>query len=274
MPRQRRKNKVLASEGSVSSSTQTGCPNCQKQQRKIFYKNREFFTGLPEKATLYEYLKQPIMDIEQKKPSVSDSESEVDSAIETASVSSETLSLSSDPSYSDDLSLTGPNCREKTAVVSINSAFTNYENQANMSALADYYTGVPLQKFTRHDECYTCEYEIHAYNEYMHQCYVDQLVENNMLVVDISGLDIGVHIEEYSEMSLVNGDFQSKIHNYYVSSQGATYYTDIPLKETRELKVLKPEQSLPKQFMIPPSERSVCKLWDLFYYCSLLSIHH
>lgn len=107
MPRQRRKNKVLVSEGSVSCSTQTGCPNCQKQQRKIFYNNHEFFTGLPEKATLYEYLKKPIMDMEQKKPSsVSDSESEVDSAIETASVSSETLSLSSEPSYSDDLSLT------------------------------------------------------------------------------------------------------------------------------------------------------------------------
>lgn len=251
MPRQRRKNKVLVEEDKTSS-----CPNCQKQQqRKNFNKGREHFSGMPEKATLYEYLKKPIRDMEQRKPIVSDSESEVDSAIETESISSESLSLLSDNLYSsDDLSsrTSSPNDSEKTAVVSINSAYTNYENQANMAALAEYYTGVPLQRYTKYDSCDICEGELDAYNEYVYQSYLDQLAEDNTFYVDISGCDIAVHIEEYSNMSLVNGNFQSKIHNYYVSPQGATYYMDVPLKETREL-------SLPRSLMIPPSERSGCK---------------
>lgn len=189
-----------------------------------------------------------------------DCESETDSAIDTASISSSSddVSILSASDSATELSSIDDSCRvvsvpkrSKVAEVSI-ADIEKEEADLDLVALAEFVSGVSFQKFTTRDSCMECiqSYQravhIHEHN-HMQMCGID-----DSFTIDLTAQDIEVHIEEFSNWSLGNTTVQRKEHGYYVSPQGATYYTDIPM----DTKV----SYLPRQLMIPPSERSMCKL--------------
>lgn len=255
MGKQRRRHKVtVPAQTAIASDTSEGndvCESCRLAQmdgHQGKYGRKHYPTTKDSKQK--DILKFLLLDCE----------SETDSAIDIASVSgsSDNISIASASDSAADYCSLDEACRivsipkkGKVAEVSIIDV-EKEEAKSDLAALAEFVTGIPLQKFTTRDSCKECieSYQravhIHQHNQ-MQMCGVD-----DFFAVDLSGLDMEVHIEEFTNWSFGSTTIQTKEHGYYVSPQGATYYTDIPM----DTKLL----SLPRQLMIPPSERSMCKL--------------
>lgn len=253
MGRQRRRNKTTLVEPTDSDSVE-GCKNCRMAQKKGHHQHQK--GSIRRQQSLISESKQK--DILKF---LSDCESEADSAIDTASISSasDNSSLVSDhiTSDSDLISNDGDLCcaialkaPAKVAKVSI-AAFEAEEAKLDLEALAEYVTGVPLQKYTARDTCVEC---VDSYRRALHQHQHDHMRVcgiDDAFSIDLTGLDVELHVEEFSNWTIGNETVQTKEHGYYVSPKGATYYTEIPV-DAQHL-------SLPKQLMVPPSERAMCK---------------
>jgi len=231
--------------------TTNSCEGCRKVQKE---------TCLPPSQKCH---RNSSSEIYQK--SLIDYESETDSAIDTASIisSSDSRSITSSSestsslelSLSDDSSIYSSQShskrsakKSKTAVVSI-AELEKQEAELDLQALALYVTGVPFQKFTSKDSCKQC---IESYTHALHQHQHNQMraygIEDSFSV-DLRNLAIDIHVEEFVNWSIGDATFQMKEHGYYVTPNGATYYTDQPMEPA----------SLTRHLMIPPSERALCK---------------
>lgn len=192
-------------------------------------------------------------------------ESETDSAIDTASVTSfsDNGSIISSSESGAELGLedsmlmvTPKRHSRRSAVAEVSIiALEEEEAQADLLALTDFVTGVPFQKFTSRDSCEEC---IESYRKVLHQYQHSQMAMcgvDDSFFVDITGLDLELHVEEFTNWSIGSTTVQTKEHGYYVSPEGATYYTDAPLDLTLDTRLL----ALPRLLMVPPSERAMCK---------------
>lgn len=242
-------------QNKTNTDSVEGCENCRLAQKKNQQHSR---AALRRQQSLISEAKQK--DILKY---LSDCESEADSAIDTASISSssDNHSLVSDHHISSDSDLISndgdPCCSTiairapaKVANVSI-AAFEAEESRLDIEALAEYVTGVPLQKYTARDTCVEC---VDSYRRALHQHQHDHMRVcgiDDSFSIDLTGLDVELHVEEFSNWTVGTETVQTKEHGYYVSPKGATYYTDIPM----DAQLL----SLPKQLMVPPSERAMCK---------------
>lgn len=259
MGRRSRRNKAALLLHDEEDSPSEGCENCRLAQKKNGHKHNSL-------------RRQKLLKMSETKQNdilryLSDCESEADSAIDTASISSsdnasDNSSLVSDHISSDtDLISNDGDCRiiavpkaAKIAEISI-AAFEEDEARLDLEALAEYVTGTPLQKFTARDTCIEC---IESYRRALHQNQHDHMRicgVDDSFSIDITGLDIELRVEEFTNWTIGNETVQTKEHGYYVSPQGATYYTDIPM----DAQLL----SLPKRLMVPPSERAMCKHFKL-----------
>jgi len=172
---------------------------------------------------------------------VSDSDSE-DSAIESGGFSSETGSVTSENTTSDFYERQATPQR-KTAVVSIQT-IKDIEEALDLEALAEFVTGTPLQRFTSRQPCPEC---IHTYSRNLHEqehYFMRFHGVDDSFYCDLTGKDTELYVEEHWGLSEPG-------YKYCVSTQGALYYTDTP-PETKPI-------SLPRQLMVPPSERQTCK---------------
>lgn len=214
--------------------------------------------------------------VNRKLAAISDCESEADSAIETGSVtsSSDSSSLFSDHTCHDELvtlpyksqhsAITGEKCVE----ISLNSIYSEPEYEGELHTLADHLTGLPLQRYTKKDTCELCDRMYQNYYDLELQYYLQQQQRSsqNVSYLDATGLGVDIHVEEYSNMSLIDGEVQTKTHSYSISSEGSIYYTDIPMRETQIL-------SMPKRLMIPPTERDACKMLSYSCLCCCTLVH-
>ena len=256
----RRRHKVKVSEvslvGPVPSNSEDGdvCENCrlvQKDSKKYSSHRRQHREVISKRDTKQsDILNFLSLDCESETDSAIDSASSIssadnvsissvfDSAIELGSCSDESCHIVSIPK------------KGKLAEVSI-ASIEREEAETDLAALAEFVTGVPFQKFTTRDSCVEC---IESYQRALHIHSHNQLQMmgvDDSFSIDLTGLDMQVHVEEFTNWTFGNTTVQTKEHGYYVSPQGATYYTDIPM----DTKLL----SLPRQLMIPPSERTMCK---------------
>ena len=199
--------------GSKDSERGDGCLDCCRAQTQPCSNRQKRSFNIPEKATLYQYIQKPITDVDavaHKQLVMSDSESEADSAIETGSVTSlsDNSSLFSEHACHDELgsyksqrSVNGDKCVE----VSLNSIYTEPEYEDELRALAHHLTGLPLQKYMRRDACELCERVNQNYydleQQYLLELQQQQNAAANVSYLDASGLDIDIHVEEYSNRS-------------------------------------------------------------------------
>lgn len=248
MGRQRRRQKLLTIKRTTSEDSDVVdvCENCRLVQKdgKKYQPGRRHSKHHNKLADSLSFLSSTL-----------DCESETDSAIDTASISSssDNSSIASDSAI--EFGSVDESCRViavprkgKVAEVSI-ADIEKAEAETDLAALAEFVTGVPFQKFTSKDSCVEC---IESYQRALHVHQHNQLQMygiDDSFSVDLTGLDMQVHIEEFTNWSYGNTVVQTKEHGYYVSPQGATYYTDMPV----DGKLL----SLPRQLMIPPSERAM-----------------